>query len=40
MVLFSILFLFYFFFYRTFKKNYWSLDSIAQDTPLLEKKKK
>ena len=33
-------FLFYFFFYLTIKKNYWSLDSIAQDTPLLEKKKK
>ena len=29
---FSILFLFYFFFYRTFKKNYWSLDSIAAHT--------
>lgn len=33
------LFLFYFFFYLTIKKNYWSLDSIAQDTPLLEKRK-
>ena len=33
-----LFFLFYFFFYLTFKKT-WSLDSIGQGTPLLEKRK-